>query len=728
MLDPDPTPVSMDLPPKPSDEFVLPKKSNKPNVSNKSRNIKKNSSKGGGRAKSSSDMVDTNEELDTMDGVEEGNEEAVGAPPSSKGVSQVNADGSNSGGMVADVGSFDGGNSGKVAEVGGMNACSVDFCIGKDSNVNTTSTNVEMPVPVHLNPVLNGLVSNDPNSDNVRDNGLFEHVDASVSLNGQANEVPGRTAKVESHTRNNLSFANAPQGMAGNANNKLRLYPLATFARVLVEVDAAKGLPGSIEVCYKSLGKSMCLGVEYAWSPPMCSHCKVFGHSFEACTKRELTEEEIAKMKEINDQYAQKTNGDVKDNEEWKNVTYKKVVKNGNEGSKEQGSQFANRGTYYSRNNASRGRGGVSGRGGYRNVQQGESSKTVDSQKVPMANKNSSEVSGLDNGTKMKKTYNRVNEQKKNVGPQDVQTNNRYSSLVDVDDDTNMVEGHNFDEGTKVGKGEISSSERLKNRIDALQREIVESNRSIGSNANKKAKEMMSERMKKSGKTSNVVLSSLYDEMYRMELGRIQDLTTSKQLLEVELFISLNTLFTEDLKNQWTDEMLEYFFKLKNEGLKEQVGVSGREAMMDEIMYCPFCNSCKDSHSHLFFACDFSRRLWERLKVMAKLDDLSCVWGEVVSGTVNKAASNKIWSIIQRLIFGAAVYFIWQERNFRIFKKCARSDEALFSLITETIRLRLIGLKILKVSNDVKDASTVWNFPLTLHSFEQSSLLRITAI
>lgn len=133
-------------------------------------------------------------------------------------------------------------------------------------------------------------------------------------------------------------------------------------------------------------------------------------------------------------------------------------------------------------------------------------------------------------------------------------------------------------------------------------------------------------------------------------------------------------------------------------------------------MASPFCNSCKDSYNHFFFYCEFSRRLWERLKVMAKLGDMSYVWGEVIYGIVNKVDSNKIWSIIQRLLFGAVVYFIWQERNFRIFKKCARSDEALFSLITETIRLRLMGLKILKVSTDVKEATLIWNFPLTLHS------------
>ena len=31
--------------------------------------------------------------------------------------------------------------------------------------------------------------------------------------------------------------------------------------------------------------------VVYDWKPPVCSHCKVFGHSYEACLKRVRTEE-----------------------------------------------------------------------------------------------------------------------------------------------------------------------------------------------------------------------------------------------------------------------------------------------------------------------------------------------------------------------------------------------------------------------------------------------------
>ncbi|GJT90935.1 zinc knuckle CX2CX4HX4C containing protein [Tanacetum coccineum] len=75
-------------------------------------------------------------------------------------------------------------------------------------------------------------------------------------------------------------------------------YRRASYARDLIEVDAIEGLVHSIEAYYKSIGRTMSLKVEYAWVPPICSHYKVFGHHFQACKNRELTEEEIERLEE----------------------------------------------------------------------------------------------------------------------------------------------------------------------------------------------------------------------------------------------------------------------------------------------------------------------------------------------------------------------------------------------------------------------------------------------
>ncbi|GJX34592.1 hypothetical protein Tco_0246149 [Tanacetum coccineum] len=54
------------------------------------------------------------------------------------------------------------------------------------------------------------------------------------------------------------------------------------FARVLVDVEARKGLPEKIEIVYKNnegvVSGNKSVNVSYDWAPPLCSFYKVFGH------------------------------------------------------------------------------------------------------------------------------------------------------------------------------------------------------------------------------------------------------------------------------------------------------------------------------------------------------------------------------------------------------------------------------------------------------------------
>ncbi|GJZ56099.1 RNA-directed DNA polymerase, eukaryota, reverse transcriptase zinc-binding domain protein [Tanacetum coccineum] len=69
------------------------------------------------------------------------------------------------------------------------------------------------------------------------------------------------------------------------------------YARVLVEFDVMKGYKDKIEIQYRDKNNnvkgSKHVNVEYAWKPDSCTHCKVFGHCFEDCTKREKSAEEL---------------------------------------------------------------------------------------------------------------------------------------------------------------------------------------------------------------------------------------------------------------------------------------------------------------------------------------------------------------------------------------------------------------------------------------------------
>ncbi|PWA99322.1 ATPase, F1/V1/A1 complex, alpha/beta subunit, Zinc knuckle CX2CX4HX4C [Artemisia annua] len=68
------------------------------------------------------------------------------------------------------------------------------------------------------------------------------------------------------------------------------------YARILVEIDAIKGLKETVELQYRDMNKNVkgtkTVKVAYDWKPPICTHCKVFGHDFKGCTIRGRTVEE----------------------------------------------------------------------------------------------------------------------------------------------------------------------------------------------------------------------------------------------------------------------------------------------------------------------------------------------------------------------------------------------------------------------------------------------------
>nr|GEW34154.1 hypothetical protein [Tanacetum cinerariifolium] len=119
------------------------------------------------------------------------------------------------------------------------------------------------------------------------------------------------------------------------------------------------------------------------------------------------------------------------------------------------------------------------------------------------------------------------------------------------------------------------------------------------------------------------------------------------------------------------------------------LAILGRLATKDRVgkwsgntkMECLLCNK-KDSHYHLFFKCEFSKNIWEMLRKkmsnMSNQDDLT----SIVSKISLSKAKNNLWRIVNTLVLAAAVYFIWQKRNRRLFKQEKRYVEQILKIKT----------------------------------------------
>ena len=93
---------------------------------------------------------------------------------------------------------------------------------------------------------------------------------------------------------------------------------------------------------------------------------------------------------------------------------------------------------------------------------------------------------------------------------------------------------------------------------------------------------------------------------------------------------------------------------------------------------------------------------------------------QIVDFIVNRPCNKSVWSIMQRLVIGAMVYVIWQERNLRTFQDKFRCIESVCCCIKEMVRNRLLSLKF-KSSEQVLHAAKIWDFQVLQKNVNTSS-------
>ncbi|XP_021991397.1 uncharacterized protein LOC110888166 [Helianthus annuus] len=117
------------------------------------------------------------------------------------------------------------------------------------------------------------------------------------------------------------------------------------------------------------------------------------------------------------------------------------------------------------------------------------------------------------------------------------------------------------------------------------------------------------------------------------------------------------------------------------------------------MMCCLLCYANHDSHSHLFFECNFSTQVWHMVRHKVGMDSAQANWEDIVAWLLVRAKSNSVFNYAARLLVAASAYLIWQERNARLFKNQLRPPEAISELIIQQVRYKLMGAKLKKCDN-----------------------------
>ncbi|GJV15630.1 putative RNA-directed DNA polymerase [Tanacetum coccineum] len=144
--------------------------------------------------------------------------------------------------------------------------------------------------------------------------------------------------------------------------------------------------------------------------------------------------------------------------------------------------------------------------------------------------------------------------------------------------------------------------------------------------------------------------------------------------------------------------------------LKTQDRISWWDASSSLGSACSLCEVVPDSHEHLFFDCPFAAQVWNHMKSKAGLDNVpNDVYAIIIHvGTGAKRKSTKI--VIAKLVLAAAAYYLWQERNKRLFTKNKRSANQIIECISSVVRLKLLSCG-LKRTKEGEFYARVWDLP-----------------
>ncbi|GJS55732.1 reverse transcriptase domain-containing protein [Tanacetum coccineum] len=147
--------------------------------------------------------------------------------------------------------------------------------------------------------------------------------------------------------------------------------------------------------------------------------------------------------------------------------------------------------------------------------------------------------------------------------------------------------------------------------------------------------------------------------------------------------------------------------------LKTQDTLSSWDVAAGLMNVCPLCETQPDSHEHLFFDCSFFFQIWSRIKQFAGLMGLGSSLDSIVSILMPIAKRKSFKSCIGKLTLAAAAYFMWQERNFWLFKHSKRSVQEVMDCIMSSVRLKLLSYHF-KKSKDAVLFSRLWELHVSM--------------
>nr|GFA35420.1 putative RNA-directed DNA polymerase, eukaryota, reverse transcriptase zinc-binding domain protein [Tanacetum cinerariifolium] len=125
---------------------------------------------------------------------------------------------------------------------------------------------------------------------------------------------------------------------------------------------------------------------------------------------------------------------------------------------------------------------------------------------------------------------------------------------------------------------------------------------------------------------------------------------------------------------------------------------------------CSLCESNPDLQDHLFFECPVSCGIWNGVKGLAGLNASNPNIYDIIQDLLPIVKHRTTVSVIAKLVVAASAYYVWQERNWRLFKKGKRNSDQIVECIVSSVRLKILSCK-LKKSKSGERMARLWDLP-----------------
>ena len=128
---------------------------------------------------------------------------------------------------------------------------------------------------------------------------------------------------------------------------------------------------------------------------------------------------------------------------------------------------------------------------------------------------------------------------------------------------------------------------------------------------------------------------------------------------------------------------------------------------------CELCRSADETRDHLFYDCSFSQQLWSEVLSLSGQSRRVTSWQEELQW-IQRLREKSLNAVILRVAWHAVIYFIWQERNNRFHKNKVEAVMHILEKIKEVVRIRLLGMKKVKVNSVNFSLHKSWQLSQTI--------------